>query len=474
MASSGLLINLDDGNSPNVQNAIGSSLSDTIGGNNLNNSLAGAASGDYLWGGVSGDDTLDGGNGDDQLWGGTYGNDILWGGAGNDSYWFGKTDNADRIMSDSANGNDIIVWYNGGFADVNFSTSGSDLLMAYNGSNYLTLEGWLTSSSGSRVSKCTFGDKFIFQFDSTGFISADTTARTDKLYINLNQALTGNIQFLTTGAGSDSLAGNSLSNILSSGGGDNYLWGGPGGDDTLIGGSGADLYWYGVDEGYDLITATTGSDSVYLYKSVFTDPVYTISAGNDLVISLGGEGNLTVEDWASTASASRINQFYTSDGFLRTCSSSTTGNTAASLWTLNASAAAAAVYVDLKLPSLLDVNVLTGSNGADTLFGNSLNNSLAGGSGGDILWGGAGNDVLAGGPGSDVYWFGSGDGNDTIVASSDNTNDSVVFYNLKASDLTVQASGNNLVLTTTAGESLTVVDWYIAGDAKIKNWSTVT
>ena len=47
---------------------------------------------------------------------------------------------------------------------------------------------------------------------------------------------------------------------------------------------------------------------------------------------------------------------------------------------------------------------LDGGSGADTLFGNTLNNSLIGGAGDDKLLGAGGNDVMRGGA-NDTYMF---------------------------------------------------------------------
>jgi serralysin len=59
-----------------------------------------------------------------------------------------------------------------------------------------------------------------------------------------------------------------------------------------------------------------------------------------------------------------------------------------------------------------DIENAVGGSGADTLIGNSLNNSLSGGSGGDTLKGENGDDTLKGAAGAD--WLYGGNGNDFL------------------------------------------------------------
>ena len=61
----------------------------------------------------------------------------------------------------------------------------------------------------------------------------------------------------------------------------------------------------------------------------------------------------------------------------------------------------------LKLNSPITFENATGGFGADTLIGNSLNNSLRGGPGDDTLNGALGNDLLFGGANNDSYLFGA-------------------------------------------------------------------
>lgn len=71
------------------------------------------------------------------------------------------------------------------------------------------------------------------------------------------------------------------------------------------------------------------------------------------------------------------------------------------------------------IDTLLSIENLTGSDHADTLTGNALNNVLRGGEGNDTLSGGAGHDELDGEAGADQLL--GGDGNDLLLFDIDDT-----------------------------------------------------
>ena len=86
-------------------------------------------------------------------------------------------------------------------------------------------------------------------------------------------------------------------------------------------------------------------------------------------------------------------------------------------------------------PVILGLNLtspdqtLTGTSGADTLYGGTGNDIIAGGAGNDTIYGGSGNDIITGGAGVDLLFGGTG--NDRFVFNSfnegiDKINDFVV------------------------------------------------
>ena len=90
------------------------------------------------------------------------------------------------------------------------------------------------------------------------------------------------------------VAGNDQSNLIAAGNGTSSLWGGRGGTDTLVGGGGADMFWYGIGEGNDIILGSDASDSVNLYNVRLED---IISAGTEsakVTVALKNGETLTV------------------------------------------------------------------------------------------------------------------------------------------------------------------------------------
>lgn len=107
-------------------------------------------------------------------------------------------------------------------------------------------------------------------------------------------------------------------------------------------------------------------------------------------------------------------------------------------------------------------NYFNGGNGADDMYS---------GTGADFFIGGAGNDFILSQSGPDVIAFNVGDGQDTISAgyslgSQDDTI-SLGGSGLDYADLSLQKSGNDLVLKVSDTDSLTFTNWY--GDAANQN-----
>jgi serralysin len=153
-------------------------------------------------------------------------------------------------------------------------------------------------------------------------------------------------------------------------------------DDIISGLAGADiLYGYA---GADTLDGGTGNDRLYG------------GDGNDLLI--GGVGSDRLDGGAGTDTASYA------------------GATAAVTVNLaSTSSNKGEAYLD----SYVSIEIVTGSNFADTLTGNSSANTLNGGNGADKLNGSGGNDILMGGAGADA--INGGMGTDTAVFSGSAT-----------------------------------------------------
>jgi Ca2+-binding RTX toxin-like protein len=132
---------------------------------------------------------------------------------------------------------------------------------------------------------------------------------------------------------------------------------------------------------------------------------------------------------------------------------------------------------------------LYGGTGNDTLFGGWMEDILQGGSGDDslkdaspsassLMDGGSGNDVLEDGTGktlfiggagddtirlgggSDIIAYNRGDGRDTVVAGDNGTATLSLGAGIRLQDLAFRRSGDNLLLETGGGGTITFDRWY--------------
>jgi Ca2+-binding RTX toxin-like protein len=325
-------------------------------------SLIGFAAADEIQGG-SGSDYLSGGEGDDVLRGGA-GDDEVLGGAGDDALYGVKGDD----IVDGGEGADTMV--GGAGNDTYYVDAAGDLVVESAGGGYDEVRTALASYS-----------------------------------------LTANVEVLTyIGSAAFIGVGNSLSNMITGGIGDDVLDGGAG-SDTLIGGSGDDVYIVGSAGDYVVESASSGVDEVRTTLASYT-------LGTNL------------EDLTYTGSGAFTG----------------TGNTLANVITGGAGD-----------------DALNGGSGNDTLIGGEGNDTLTGGSGSgaDILNGGAGADTLAGGSGNDIYFV--DDAGDVVTeasaAGTDEVRTSLASYTLVSNveKLTYTGSGaftgtgNTLANTITGG-----------------------
>lgn len=150
--SQGVTVNLANGTAAGqgsdtligIEGVMGSSLPDTIVGDDNANSLSGSASGDTIRG-EGGNDVIGGGPGDDTISGGD-GNDRILGGTGADTLW-------------GNSGEDFLMGYS--FDDVLYGGPGNDTLHGDEGSDRLYGEGGddhLDGGSGEESGTGDYGD----------------------------------------------------------------------------------------------------------------------------------------------------------------------------------------------------------------------------------------------------------------------------------------------------------------------------
>ncbi|MBD2719360.1 hypothetical protein [Synechococcus sp. FACHB-909] len=206
-------------------------------------------------------DVLLGGAGNDTLTGGT-GNDTIRGGAGNDT--INHTVDSDGV--DAVDG--------GADTDALVLTSGSGnqtLTVVFDGVSITGFEGGSVTNVESVTANLGRGPADLLAYDST------TAAVTVNLALGSASGFTSiaDIEYVRSGAGTDSLTGSNAANILDGSTNNDTIDGG-GGDDTLIGGLGVDL-----------LTGGSGNDS---FRYFSTDESGTTAATRDVITAFEGAG----------------------------------------------------------------------------------------------------------------------------------------------------------------------------------------
>lgn len=240
------------------------------------------------------------------------------------------------------------------FDDVIAGQAGNDILRGLGGND--VLRGGLGNDildGGTGTDTAAYNNAVV---DPTGpALPVLTIGATSAVNVNLNlQGVAQN----TLGGGSDTLI--SIENVI----GTEFA-----GGDTLIGNAGANV-----------LTGLGGNDCLFG------------NAGNDAL--LGGNGNDTLNGGLG---ADLLN------GGLGTDAASYLGGGGAFV-NLGTAATGGAAAGDI----FVSIENLVGSNNADNLTGNLLNNDLCGAGGADVLNGGLGNDTLNGGLGNDTLIGGAG------------------------------------------------------------------
>jgi Ca2+-binding RTX toxin-like protein len=310
-------------------------------------------------------DYLRGNNGADRLYG-QGGLDDVRGGNGNDRI-YGENDD-DVLYGDAGDDwlyggydDDLLV---GGIGDDElYGEAGADRLEGSAGNDYLD------GGTGADVMMGGAGNDTYF-VDNAGDTIDDRGLTTDEdtviVMATISYRLAANMENaeLDDASGAASLTGNTLGNDLSGNGSRNTLDGGAG-NDVLDAGGGNDILLGGA--GTDTLTGGLGSDTLN-----------------------GGTGDDVVDYTDAAAGFVIVN--------LAQGSASGDGS-----------------------DTLISIEDVIGSDGADNIIGSSVGNDLSGGAGNDMLNGGAGNDTLNGGLGKDVLYGGLGADHfvfDTALSSS--------------------------------------------------------
>ncbi|MGL5807084.1 MAG: hypothetical protein ACRC11_16860 [Xenococcaceae cyanobacterium] len=349
----------------NLENITGSNSSDTLIGNNQNNSISGGF----------GDDVLIGNAGNDALDGGDAGSDTvnylydpsavsvdLENNRANDG--FGNLDSLSNIENViGSNFNDRII------GDVNANI--------------------ITGKNGNDVIEARGGDDTVFGGNDDDVIRGEQG----------NDSLVGDSgkDNLDGGNDDDNLSGGADDDILAGGTGDDSLFGNSG-KDNLDGGEGNDTLSGGTEA--DLLTGGKGDDS--LLGDDGNDTLIG-EAGNDFI---DGGNNVDTVDYSLSVSGVIVNidekkKYQNSLGGIHISVVTSKPIPTDSEPKFEIEKGKAKDGYDT-VDTLKNLENIVGSNFDDVLIGNEFNNKIEALAGDDVLVGNAGNDTLNGGAGSDT------------------------------------------------------------------------
>ena len=426
----------------NIENAVGTSLNDTLIGSTGNNILDGYLGDDVLDGGT-GDDTLIGGSGNDRfIMNSSDGNDSIIGGSGIDTLDFASITNAlvnvnaaGTIASGSAGTDTIssIEYYLLGAG--NDSITAGDMGETINGAagnDYLFGGGGNDSIFGGTESDTILG--------GLGNDSLDGGAGTDVVSYYYVTGGAGVRVFFTSGTASVS-----ASDVDKFTGFENFV--GSNFDDTITGGGSAANYMY-MGSGNDIIYE---GDAVSGFTAAASDTLLGGTGDDTVIAAIGyyaGQKNSIIDggvgnDWVN------YSQAYNAYGNYNLTINLTTGR----------GISASGYMTD----TLMNIENAVAASFNDTLTGSAGNNILDGYLGDDLIDGSLGDDTLLGNAGNDRFIMTAGDGNDSIVggAGIDSVDFSLFTENL---NLNFASSSGVAVAVSGAGtDTISQIEFLLTG-----------
>lgn len=345
--------------------------------------------------GADGNDRLSGYEMDETFIGGK-GNDTLVGGGGNDLYIWNLGDGNDVIQ------NEVTYRFGGGTArgtlrfgegvdpnNITIVNKGNDLIFVVGETGEsITVQNWRIASG--------FLSSMLAQVefaDGTVWkadeIDADTVVGTD---------------------GNDTLTGVDRSETFVGGKG----------DDSLSGGRGDDTYIWNLGDGNDSISDFQGVNILKFGEGVDPANIMFNNRGGHLLLTIGETGETITIENCGADDRYMLHRIEFADG---------------TVWGA----------------ADLDLGIIRGTDGKDSLTGTARNERLIGGKG---------DDLLNGKGGDDTYFWNLGDGNDTI---SDDTGANVLSFgeNVTPDGIRLVRYGNDMAFENIeTGEKITVRSWF--------------
>jgi len=386
---------------------------------------------EVIWG-LGGNDTIAGTVDDGELVGGT-GNDLLIGyAAGRDNYHFYLGDGNDTITGSASNVNDVIVFHSGiDKDDLTFSTdSATGAYIITVGNDSITMLDGTAALPNLYFSESD--TDYYYNTSTNQWTLGNSSEDAEQVFYgnDANNTLTGSVgdDTILGYAGDDNLYGNV---------GNDQLDGGTG-NDTLCGGDGYDTYYFSGNFGNDVITADMGNSLDVLYFDSNIDIPVVNTSGQDVILTFDNSSSLTFSGYYNDAHYQVISLYSNDSGTV------------------------VPFRIGTNLSDTLNGGGQTifGLGGDDTIIGHAGDETVAGSYKTDDIIGGTGDDLLTGSTaGTDYYHFYAGDGNDTITASTSNTNDVIVFHSgINKDDLTFSAnSTTGAYIITVGNDSITIL-----------------
>ena len=455
----------------------GTDAADYLFGQAGNNKISGGAGNDEIRGGT-GADELRGGNdhdwlmgevGDDRLYGeagddildGDSGDDTLEGGSGNDVYRFSRGWGRDSISNNdsTAGRRDVIEFVDMTSAEVVLRRDSYNrlLITSADGNDQITVSNFFIADGANSylINELRFADGTVWDLAAIKQAVLAATGSDDTIYAHESGDVIssggandvvyakGGDDIVDGGAGNDNLQGEAGNDTLLGNVGDDTLNGGAGndileggvGNETLDGGAGSDTYRFSAGWGRDTISNSDSSagrkDVVEFLAGIATSDIRVIRSSNNLLLErIGSDDRISVVNhFSSTTNA--INEVRFADGTVWNQAellSRATAYVTPTAQTLNGDTTDNTISAGAGNDTLSgkDGNdELSGQDGNDTLYGDNGDDALLGGAGDDTLYsndgndvldGGSGNDSMTGGTGTDIYRFSAGWGRDNIHA----------------------------------------------------------
>ncbi|WP_080507775.1 tandem-95 repeat protein [Rhodopseudomonas palustris] len=423
--------------------------------------IAGTEASDSIYGGVNtdlmfgngGHDTLYGNAGNDLLIGGL-GNDRLEGGLNDDTYLFSLADGNDTIFDAGGTGDRIVIKTNGADLtglnahDTSSAAGTGHLMIQFNGQS-VDVEAQY-DGTGYAVNTINFDNGTVYGYTLGDYTFNGSDPATDADGFRTVSVSTGNnfiageieaANKITGGSGADLIFGGDLADTLNGGGGNNLIVGGKG-NDTLSASTGNDVFAFGIQDGTDTITDSSGiADAIFIDTNGAAlsglsayDNNNGTSSGS-LVIQYNGQ-QITVVDHFGGKAIERISFDGGSvDGY-------DLGTSIYTVRTDDPNSSGGARTVDLSFTSSDNfiagedgsANAITGGSARDLIFGGGHDDFLSGGEGSDLLIGGGGNDLLAGGSGNDTLRGGAGADTFELSNTGSSNFDTILDYSSAEGD----------------------------------------